>query len=133
MRRRARRLSGSGAGGLACLQLAAEETDLAAVVVRGPLSGGEVEAARRVAAPTLFVHGEHDPERDQLQSLEADLPEGHEQLVIPESNRLFNDPISLELMVASSVQWLVHHLAAHPAATGPAAIDPADTRHGAAG
>ena len=31
--------------------------------------------------------------------------------MIPESNRWFNDPVSMELMVSASVDWLVDHLA----------------------
>ncbi len=86
------------------------------MVIRGPLTGGEIRAARTVESPTLLIHGENDPELTGLvQSLDDELPSIHRLLVIPESNRWFNDPVSLELMVSASVDWLVDHLAG----TGP--------------
>ena len=105
-------INGAGTGGTIALRFAAERPDTAAMVIRGPLTGGEIQAAHAVQAPTLLIHGEHDAElAGRAQSLDADLPSIHRLLVIPESNRWFNDPVSLELMVSASVDWLVDHLA----------------------
>ena len=94
------------------LRFAAERPDVAAIVIRGPLTADEVEITSEVQAPTLLIHGEHDSESSDLaQSLEEDLAPIHRLLMIPESNRWFNDPISLELMVSASVDWLADHLA----------------------
>ena len=104
-------VKGGGTGGMIALKFAAEQPDLAAVVVRGPLSGGEIEATRPVKAPTLLIHGELDSDLSRVaQSLEKELASIHRLLVIPESNRWFSDPVSLELMVSASVDWLVDHL-----------------------
>ena len=104
-------ITGAGTGGMVALRFAAQEPQLAAMVIRGPLTGGEIEATRAVKAPTLLIHGEHDPELSRLaQSLDDELASIHKLLVIPESSRWFSDPISLELMVSASVDWLVDHL-----------------------
>ena len=107
------------------LRFAAERPDVAAIVIRGPLSANEIEITSEVKAPTLLIHGEHDSDLSRLaQSLEEDLASIHRLLVIPESNRWFNDPISLELMVSASVDWLADHLAGG----GPSAEPEAPTR-----
>jgi putative phosphoribosyl transferase len=105
-------LSGAGTGGGLALRFAETEPAIAAIVVRGPLAGGELDAARRGRAPTLVIHGEHDPEVARLaQAPGAALPSIHQLLVVPESNRGFNDPVSHELMVGATVDWLVDHVA----------------------
>jgi len=94
------------------LRFAAERPDLAAIVIRGPLTANEIEFTSEVKAPTLLIHGEHDSQLSSVaQSLGEDLAPIHRLLVIPESSRWFNDPISLELMVSASVDWLADHLA----------------------
>ncbi len=94
------------------LRFAAERPDLAAIVIRGPLTADEIEFTSEVKAPTLLIHGEHDSQLSSVaQSLGEDLAPIHRLLVIPESSRWFNDPISLELMVSASVDWLADHLA----------------------
>ncbi len=103
--------NGAGTAGTLALQFAAEQPAVAAMVIRGPLGTGEIHSTHNVQAPTLLVHGEHDPELSKLaESLGDELASIHRLLVIPESNRWFNDPISLELMVSASVDWLVDHL-----------------------
>ncbi|MHC4416862.1 MAG: phosphoribosyltransferase family protein [Planctomycetota bacterium] len=110
-------LNGSGSGGLIALHVAAEQPNISAMVIRGPVSGGEMEAAHHVKAPTLLIHAEHD---SGMQTLERELASTHEVLAIPEASRVFNDPVSLELMVSASVDWLVDHLVV-PAPAVPAA------------
>ncbi len=109
-------LNGAGTAGRLALRFASAEPAVAALVVRGPLAGGEIDGARVVRAPTLLIHGEHDPEIARLgRSAGEALPSIHQLLVIPESNRWFNDPVSLELMVSATVDWLVDHLVNAPA------------------
>ena len=126
-------INGAGTAGMLALRLAADVPEIAAMVVRGPISGGEIDAAKSVKAPTLLIHGEHDSELSQLaQSLDAELASIHQLLVIPESNRWFNDPVSLELMISASVDWLVDHLT-HAAAPPPDAEPSPDATQGAMG
>jgi len=107
------------------LRFAAERPDVAAIVIRGPLSANEIEITREVKAPTLLIHGEHDSQLSSVaQSLGEDLAPIHRLLVIPESSRWFNDPISRELMVSASGDWLADHLAGG----GPSAEPDAPTR-----
>ncbi|QOJ18807.1 MAG: alpha/beta hydrolase [Phycisphaeraceae bacterium] len=104
-------LCGSGVGGLVALEFASREPRLGALVIRGPICGGEVDAASAIKAPTLLIHGESDkslyPDVARINEL---LGARHRLLQIPESNRLFSDPISFELMVNASVDWLVDYL-----------------------
>ena len=110
-------VNGSGSGGMVALRFAANEPALGAMVIRGPITGGEFEAARKVKAPTLLIHGERDP---AIGALDRHLAVTHECLEIPDADQVFNDPISLELMASASVDWLVDHLVV-PAPAVPAA------------
>ncbi|MHC4220072.1 MAG: alpha/beta fold hydrolase, partial [Planctomycetota bacterium] len=113
---------GSGTGGLIALHLAAEQPEIAAMVIRGPWAAGESEAARLVKAPTLLIHAEHDL---GMKALDRDLAATHEVLVIPESGQVYNDPISVELMVSATVDWLVDHLVV-PVPTAPPTSAPTE-------
>jgi putative phosphoribosyl transferase len=105
-------LNGSGTGGMIALRFAAQEPRIAAMVIRGPVCGDEVEAAQRVRTPTLIIHAEKDTAlRDTVEAINQQLAASHRMLSVPESSRLFGDPVSLELMVGASVEWLVDHLA----------------------
>jgi dienelactone hydrolase len=110
-------IRGSGTGSLIALHFAAREPQIAAMVIRGPWTGGEPEIAQHVNAPTLLIHAEND---QGMTELNKQLAATHEVLVIPESGRVYNDPISVELMVNATVDWLVDHLVV-PAPTVPAA------------
>jgi len=104
-------ICGAGLGGMAALLLASEDKRIGAIVARGPVCGGEATAARDVDAPTLLIHAEDDAELEADVAKMAELlPGTHHLLRVPECNRYFNDPISLELMVNASVDWLVDHL-----------------------
>ena len=117
-------INGSGAGGMIALQFAAHEPTLGAMVIRGPVTGGEFEAARRVTAPTLLIHCAQDTALlESVQALDHTLAATHHLLEIRDCNRMFNDPVSLELMVGASVDWFVDHLKSKPgqrAHSGPA-------------
>ncbi|MHC5025053.1 MAG: alpha/beta fold hydrolase [Planctomycetota bacterium] len=115
-------LCGSGTGGMVALYCAASEPLIRALVIRGPVCGQEVEAARRVKAPTLLIHAERDTALvETIESLDSELGATHELLRIPNSSRVFNDPISRELMVSATVDWLVDHLSVPPSADEPPA------------
>ena len=104
-------LVGSGTGGLIALHYAAQIPDIKALVIRGPVCGRETVAARMVKAPTLLIHAEQDTALfDAVQTLDREMAASHELLRIANCNRLFNDPISLELMVNATVDWLADHL-----------------------
>ncbi len=116
-------VNGSGGGGLIALRFAAEHRELRALVIRGPICGDQFTVARRVAAPTLLIHAENDTIlRDGVEKIDHALQTQHELLVIPDSSRLFSDPISRELMMSASIEWLVDHL--KPAPCGRRAKDP---------
>ncbi len=107
---------GSGEGALIALHYAARFPNaIKALVIRGPVLGNESEAAHQVTAPTLLIHAEHDTALVEcVNLLDRELLVTHEVLRIPDSNRMFSDPISRELMVNASVQWMADHLAAIP-------------------
>jgi len=114
---------GSGTGSLIALHFAARVPEIAALVIRGPWAGGEPEIAQHVNAPTLLIHAENDK---GMMALDKHLAATHEALVIPESGRVFNDPVSVELMVNATVDWLVDHLVTPAPAVGAARAAEAD-------
>ena len=112
-------LNGSGTGGMIALCFAASSSDVAALVLRGLVCDRDLREARRVTAPTLIIHAERDTAlSDTADELARVLTCTHELLKVPDSSRLYNDPISRELMVSASVDWLADHL---KTASGPAA------------
>lgn len=120
-------LVGSGTGGLIALGFAAHEPLLGALVLRGAVLGDERELAARVRAPTLVIHAEGDTALEEsVDILDANLVATHECMRIANSNRLFNDPISMELMINATVEWLCDHLKFAHSGKTPAPIRPAD-------
>jgi putative phosphoribosyl transferase len=104
-------LVGSGTGGMVALYYAAQAPHVHAMVIRGPVCGRETVAARQVKSPTLLIHAESDTALfDSIETLDREIAAPHQLLRIPNSNRLFSDPISMELMVGATVDWLVDHL-----------------------
>lgn len=104
-------LIGAGTGGMIALHYAAQVPHVKAMVIRGPVCGRETVAARHVNAPTLLIHADSDTALfDAVQALDRELASQHQLLRIPNANRLFNDPISLEMMASATVDWLVDHL-----------------------
>lgn len=107
---------GSGTGCMVALHYAAQVPMVKAMVIRGPVCGRETVAARQVKAPTLLIHADADTALlDSVQALDRELAAPHQLLRIPNSNRLFSDPISMELMVSATIDWLVDHLVVTPA------------------
>lgn len=108
-------LVGSGTGGMIALHYAGQVPGIATLVIRGPVCGRETIAARQVKSPTLLIHAESDTALfDAVQTLDRELAAPHQLLRIPNSNRLFSDPISMELMVSATLDWLVDHLKVTP-------------------
>jgi len=104
-------LVGSGTGAMIALHYAAQVQAIKTLVIRGPVCGRETIAARHVTAPALVIHAEGDTALvDAVQTLDRELGGPHQLLCIPNANRMFNDPISLELMTNATVDWLVDHL-----------------------
>ena len=102
---------GSGTGAMIALYYAAQVPAVRAMVIRGPVCGRETLAARHVQASTLIIHAERDTALfDSVQTLDRELAAQHRLLRIPNSNRLFGDPISFETMVNATVDWLMDHL-----------------------
>jgi putative phosphoribosyl transferase len=114
-------LRGSGTGAVIALHVAAERPT-AALVLRGPWAAGETTATADVRAPTLLIHSENDA---GMKAVEAALNTTRESLIIPESDRVYNDPISVELMASATVDWLADHLHATPTHAGTPEADPA--------
>lgn len=108
-------LNGAGTGAMVALHYAAQQPMVKTMVIRGPICGREITAADKIHAPTLLIHAERDTAlAEPIETLDREIGAAHELLRIPDSNRLFGDPISLELMVNASVQWLADHLLALP-------------------
>lgn len=104
-------INGAGTGAMIALYYATKQPHVHAMVIRGPICGKEIHAARSVKAPTLIIHGERDTAlKEPVELLNREISAAHELLVIPDCNRMFNDPISLELMASASVDWLADHL-----------------------
>lgn len=111
-------INGAGTGAMISLHFAAMEPTVASLVIRGPVCGREVDAARKIKAPTLIIHAEHDTALgESVAAINDNLAATHQMLVVHNSNRLFNDPISHELMVSASVDWLADHLLDSPVAS----------------
>ena len=104
-------LNGSGTGGMIALYYAANQPLIRALVIRGPVCGREIDAARKVTAPTLLIHAERDTAlEDPISVLDQEMRATHELLRVPNSNRMFDDPVSRELMISASADWFVDHL-----------------------
>lgn len=102
---------GSGTGGCIAMKFAASEPLLNSLVLRGPLCGDESDIAPLIKASTLIIHAESDTALEEgVNSINDHLSCTHEYMRIPQSNRLFNDPISMELMINATVEWFVDHL-----------------------
>lgn len=116
-------VNGAGTGGMIALHYAAQQPLVKTLVIRGPICGKEVAAARKVTIPTLLIHAEHDLDlQEPVEAINRSLAGSHELLVIPDSNRLFGDPISRELMIGATVDWFADHLRTdYVSASGPAA------------
>jgi dienelactone hydrolase len=122
-------LVGAGTGATLALEYAAHDPAIRSIVVRGPMSGDEIERAIDIKQPTMLVYAEREQELGEQKRRYGDrLPSTHKILEIPDATRLFNDAISLEMMINASVDWIVDHLprAKKAAAAAAAATETAD-------
>ena len=105
-------LIGSGSGSMLAMNLSAEDPSiLRSIVARGPMHGTEIEALLHVKTPSLLIYAEQERDfAERVRKHRKDIPSTHEILEVPDATRLFNDAISLELMVNASVQWTTDHL-----------------------
>jgi putative phosphoribosyl transferase len=126
-------LVGSGSGAMLALNLAAEDPRIRAVVTRSPMSGREIDAAMHVKAATLLIHTDEDTDLLRASTEPGHrLPSSHQLLKIPDSTRLFNDAISLKMMVGATVDWLDDHLMPIPVGDVDDDASTADAPSGAA-
>ncbi|MEM7229768.1 MAG: alpha/beta fold hydrolase [Planctomycetota bacterium] len=108
-------LLGSGMGGMFVLHYAARVPQIRSLVIRDAVCGDETSTAERVHASTLLIHAEFENSLAAgMQLMDQSLAGPHELITITDCNRLFSDPISRELMVNASVEWLADHLVAIP-------------------
>jgi len=111
-------LFGASTGAAAALVAAAQEpARVSAVVSRGGRPDLAADALKRVKAPTLLIVGGYDLDvldlnRDSLQLLrcEARLE------IVPGATHLFEEPGTLEQVVAAAARWFSDHI--HRSAAG---------------
>jgi putative phosphoribosyl transferase len=102
---------GASTGAAAALVAAAGRQDVRAIVSRGGRPDLAGDALENVTAPTLLIVGGHDPEvlalnRSAYRHLQC------ERLleVVPAATHLFEEPGTLEAVVALARAWFVQHL-----------------------
>ena len=105
-------LFGASTGAAAALVAAAQEpTRVSAVVSRGGRPDLAAEALKRVKAPTLLIVGGNDFDvlelnRDALEQLRCEA----RIEIIPGATHLFEEPGTLEQVVAAAARWFTDHL-----------------------
>ncbi len=105
---------GASTGGGAALYAAAQDRRIAAVVSRGgrPDLAGR-QALAQVTAPTLLIVGaldgiviELNAQAQQAMTCEC------ETTIVPGAGHLFEEPGTLDVVVAQARDWFLHHLGA---------------------
>ncbi|MCT2401486.1 dienelactone hydrolase family protein [Novosphingobium mangrovi (ex Huang et al. 2023)] len=103
---------GASTGGGAALMAAAGDPRIAAVVSRGgrpDLAGAE--ALARVQAPTLLIVGEMDGVVIDLNASAYDAMQcEREMTIVPGAGHLFEEPGTLDQVVALASEWFRRHL-----------------------
>jgi len=104
-------LFGASTGAAAALVAAAGRKDISAVVSRGGRPDLAENALERVTAPTLLIVGGRDPEvlalnRSAYRRLHCE----RRLEVVPGATHLFEEPGTLEAVVALARDWFVRHL-----------------------
>lgn len=107
---------GASTGGGAAIRAAAGDTRIAAVVSRGgrpDLAG--VEALERIAAPTLLIVGGEDHQVIELNDAARRLMRCECRMaIVPGAGHLFEEPGTLDQVVALAGQWFLSHLGERP-------------------
>jgi dienelactone hydrolase len=102
---------GASTGAAAALVAAAGRRDVRAIVSRGGRPDLAGNALENVIAPTLLIVGGHDPEVVALNhSAYRRLRCERHLEVIPGATHLFEEPGTLESVVALARDWFLHHL-----------------------
>lgn len=103
---------GASTGGGAALRAAADDPRIAAVVSRGgrpDLAGAD--ALGRVTAPTLLIVGERDGPVIELNTAAYHAMHcAREMAIVPGAGHLFEEPGTLDQVVALASAWFRHHL-----------------------
>ena len=102
---------GASTGAAAALVAAAGRRDVRAIVSRGGRPDLAGDALENVIAPTLLIVGGHDPEvlalnRSAYRRLRCE----RRLEVVPGATHLFEEPGTLESVVALARAWFLHHL-----------------------
>lgn len=109
-------LFGASTGAAAALVAAADRRDnIGAVVSRGGRPDLAGNALARVAAPTLLVvGGADDVVIDLNRAAYARLQCEKRLAIVPGATHLFEEPGTLETVMALAADWFTAHLAPHP-------------------
>ncbi|MDR3536370.1 MAG: dienelactone hydrolase family protein [Acetobacteraceae bacterium] len=103
---------GASTGAAAALVAAATRDDVRAIVSRGGRPDLARSALDKVAAPTLLIVGGNDPEVLALNQAAYDRLRCERRLeVVPGATHLFEEPGTLEAVVALATSWFLRHLA----------------------
>ena len=103
---------GASTGAAAALVTAAGRKDIQAIVSRGGRPDLAEEGLKDVTAPTLLIVGGHDPEvlalnRSAYRRLHCEC----RLVVVPGATHLFEEPGTLESVVALARAWFLQYLA----------------------
>ena len=102
---------GASTGAAAALVAAAARKDVRAIVSRGGRPDLAEEALENVTAPTLLIVGGHDPEVLALNRAAHSRLHCERRLeVVPGATHLFEEPGTLESVVALARAWFLQHL-----------------------
>ena len=110
---------GASTGAAAALIAAAERPDsVRAVVSRGGRADLAGDRLARVQAPTLMIVGGHDEpvihlNRQAMAAMTAPV----ELIIIPRATHLFEEPGTLDQVIAATIEWCRRHLAGAPGHT----------------
>ena len=112
---------GASTGAAAALVAAASRRDVRAIVSRGGRPDLAADALPKVTAATLLIVGGDDPEVLALNRTAYRRLHCERRLdVVPGATHLFEEPGTLEAVVALARGWLLQHLATRSAETGHA-------------
>lgn len=112
---------GASTGAAAALVAAAGRADVRAIVSRGGRPDLAADALPKVSAATLLIVGGNDLEVLALNKTALGRLRCERRLeVVPGATHLFEEPGTLESVVALARDWFVQHLATRPAGEGHA-------------
>jgi dienelactone hydrolase len=119
-------LFGADTGAAAALVVASRRDDVRAVVSRGGRPDLAGDALPRVTAATLSIVGGNDPEVLALnRAASRRLHCEHRLEVVPGATHLFEEPGTLQAVVALACDWFLRHLTNQPAEKNDAVHRPA--------